>query len=264
MLLFTTLIFLRFPEFYGPVNVYIYKKKVEYACKVADKIVAISSQTRDDLVNFLHIDPNKIEVIYQSCNAIYHTRIENNVIQSLKSKYNLPEKYLLYVGTIEERKNLLNILKGIKEKEISMPLVVVGRKTDYFNKTIKPFLNENKMDGVIFPEKLSDQELAALYQNALCFIYPSFFEGFGIPILEALTSGIPVITSRGSCFEETGGQGSIYVDPHNPSEIGDAIIRITTDNALRNILIEKGIEHAKLFLPDAIALQFINLYKSLL
>lgn len=258
------LIFLRFPDLYGPINAYIYRKKVEYACKVADKIVAISSQTRDDLIHFLNVDPDKIEVIYQSCNPIYKKKIPDEEYQKIKFKYGLPDNYMLYVGTIEERKNLINILKALKTKKIGIPLVAIGRKTDYYYKTIKPFLEVNKIDIIIFPKEVNNDELPGLYQNALCFIYPSFFEGFGIPILEAITSGTPVITSKGGCFEETGGPGSIYIDPHNPDEIGDAILQVTGDQKLRSSLVEKGFKHASLFSSDRIARKYINLYKTLI
>jgi len=257
-------IFLRYPGYYNPVNVFIYRKKMEYACKAADIIVAISTQTKDDLVHFLDVDPQKIKVIPQGCNPVFQRRVSNEEFQIIKIRHKLPDKYLLYVGTIEERKNLINILKAIQGKQIEIPLVVIGRKTDYFHKTIKPFLAENRMDIIIFPEEVKNEELPALYQNALCLVYPSFFEGFGIPILEAITSGIPVITSKGGCFTETGGPGSIYIDPDSAEEIGDAILKISGDMKLRQDLIEKGSEYAKLFYPEKIARQYMNLYKSLL
>jgi glycosyltransferase involved in cell wall biosynthesis len=258
------LIFLRFPDFYNPINVFIYRKKLEYACKVADKIVAISSQTREDLIHFLNVNPKKIEVIPQSCNPGFQKTITNEEFQNIKVKHGLPDNYLLNVGTIEERKNLLNILKALNENGIEIPLVVIGRKTGYFHKTIKPFLLENKMNSIIFPEEVNDDELPALYQNALCFIYPSFFEGFGIPVLEAITSGTPVITSKGSCFEETGGPGSIYVDPHKPGEISDAILQISGNQKFRSALVKTGFEHAKLFSPEHIAKRYLDLYKTLI
>lgn len=258
------LIFLRYPEFYGKVDVFIYRKKMEYACRVADKIVAISTQTRDDLIQFLNVDPGKIEVIYQSCNLVFQKKITDSDYLNIKQKHNLPDNYLLYVGTIEKRKNLLNILKALKSKKIDIPLVAIGRKTEYYHKTIKPFLDENKMDIIIFPSEVNNDELPALYQNALCFVYPSFFEGFGIPILEAITSGIPVITSKGSCFEESGGPGSIYVDPHNPDEIGDAILKVAGSSEIRASMIKTGYEHARLFSSDVIAERYMDLYKKLL
>jgi glycosyltransferase involved in cell wall biosynthesis len=258
------LIFLRFPKFYGPINVFIYKKKMQYACRVADKIVAISSQTKEDLVNFLNVDSKKIEVIYQSCNVVYQQKRTIEESQKVRAKYGLPDKYLLYVGTIEERKNLLSIIKALKENEINIPLVVIGRKADYFHKTVNPYLVENKIESIIFPEKVTNDELPVIYQNALCFVYPSIFEGFGIPILEAIVSGIPVITSKGSCFEETGGPGSIYVDPYNPTEIGEAIQKVSENQELRSAMVNMGIEHAKQFTPEQIASDYMNLYKNLL
>jgi glycosyltransferase involved in cell wall biosynthesis len=258
------LIFYRYPEYYGQVNVYIYKKKLEYACRIADKIVAISTQTRDDLIHFVKADPGKIEVIPQSCNPCFHTKITKDDFQRVKIKYDLPDNYLLYVGAIEERKNLLGILEAMKKKGIRLPLVAIGNKTAYFHKIIRPFIINNGMDNIIFPEGINNDELPAVYQNALCFVYPSFYEGFGIPILEALTSGTPVITSKGSCFEETGGPGSVYIDPYKPDEIGDAILRISEDKEFRSEIINKGVRHAELFSPQNIARKYLDLYQSII
>jgi glycosyltransferase involved in cell wall biosynthesis len=258
------LIFLRYPEFYGTINVFIYKKKMEYACKIADRIVAISSQTKDDIISFLNVDPDKIVVIYQGCNNEFQKPIDPAQFNNLKERMQLPGQYLLYVGTIEERKNLLGILKALKAKNIKIPLVALGRKRDYYYEVVVPYIKENNIENVIFPEVISNDELPSLYHNALCLLYPSFFEGFGIPILEAITSGIPVITSKGSCFEETGGEGTIYVDPYNADEIGNAIIKVTEDEELRRMMISKGKEHAKQFAPEKIAIQYLELYKSLL
>ncbi|HOZ13512.1 MAG TPA: glycosyltransferase [Tenuifilaceae bacterium] len=258
------LIFLRYPEFYGKINVSIYKKKLVYACKVADRIVAISSQTKDDLINFLNVSPSKIDVIYQSCDVNFQKKFSEDELISVRQKYGLPEKYFLYVGTVEERKNLLNIVKALCEKHIELPLVVIGRKTKYFHNDVVPYIEQNNVKNIVFPSFVSNDDLPAVYQGALCFVYPSIFEGFGIPILEALTSGVPVITSKGSCFEETGGSHSLYVDPSSPEQIGDAIIRLIGDTNLRDLMVEKGYEHSKLFSPERIAEEFMRLYQDIL
>jgi glycosyltransferase involved in cell wall biosynthesis len=258
------LIFLRYPEFYGKVNVSIYKKKLVYACKVADRIVAISSQTKDDLINFLNVSPSKIDVIYQSCDVNFQKKCAEDELVDVRAKYGLPEKYILYVGTIEERKNLLNIVKALYEKHINLPLVVIGRKTKYFHNEVLPYIEQNNVKNIVFPSFVSNEDLPAVYQSALCFVYPSIFEGFGIPILEALTSGVPVITSKGSCFEETGGSHSLYVDPNSPEQIGDAILRLMGDANLRELMVAKGYEQAKLFLPERIAEEFMRLYQDIL
>lgn len=258
------LIFLRYPQFYGWINVYIYKQKLEYACRVADRVVAISSQTKDDLVNFLNVPLSKIDVIYQCCDVSFQHRHTEEELETVKQKYGLPNSYILYVGTVEERKNLLNIVKAIHEKNIDIPLVVIGRKTKYFHTEVIPYIQQNNVRNIVFPDFVPNEDLPAVYQGALCFVYPSIFEGFGIPILEALTSGVPVITSKGSCFEETGGSHSLYVDPGSSEQIADAIIRVVSNPDFRTEMVSQGYEHSKKFLPERIADQFMQLYHTIL
>lgn len=258
------LIFLRYPQFYGWINVYIYKRKLEYACRVADRVVAISSQTKADLVDFLSVPPSKIDVIYQSCDVSFQYRHTEEELEAVKQKYGLPSSYILYVGTVETRKNLLNIVKAIHENNIDIPLVVIGRKTKYFHAEVLPYIEQNNVCNIVFPQFVPNEDLPAVYQGALCFVYPSVFEGFGIPILEALTSGVPVITSKGSCFEETGGSHSLYVDPDSPDQIADAIIRVVNNPDLRAEMGSQGYEHSKKFLPERIVEKYMELYRELL
>jgi glycosyltransferase involved in cell wall biosynthesis len=258
------LIFLRFPEFYKWVDIKIYTWKVAHACKVADHIVAISLQTRNDLIEFLGISPDKISVIYQGCNPLFWKTYSNEFHQEIRMKFNLPEKYLLYVGTIEERKNLLGIIKAIHAKNINIPLVVIGRKTDLYYKSILDYLSANNLSNIIFLQGVSNTDLPVIYQNAECFIYPSFYEGFGIPLIEALVSKIPVITSINGCFAEAAGPGSIYVDPYDVEKLGDAIVEVLQSNNLRDKMIEIGTDFVKKFKDDLIAEKYINLYYSLL
>jgi glycosyltransferase involved in cell wall biosynthesis len=258
------LIFLRFPEFYNTIDAKIYYWKLAHACRVADHIVAISNQTKNDLVRFLLIPPNKITVIHQGCNQIFWKSFTKESFQAVRIKYNLPDRYLLYLGTIEERKNLLGIVKAMHIRNISIPLVVIGRKVDgYFQKVLN-YISVNKISNVIFTERISSQDLPGIYQNAECFIYPSFFEGFGIPLLEALVSKTPVITSRKGCFAEAAGPGSIYVDPYDPEEIGDAINKVISNEEIRNRMIAAGTAFAENFKDEVIAEKYNKLYRSLL
>ena len=258
------LIFLRFPEFYNPIDAKIYYWKLAHACRVADHIVAVSNQTKNDLVRFLMIPPEKISVIYQGCNPIFWKSFKKETLQDVRIKYNLPDRYLLYLGTIEERKNLLGIVKAMHLKNISIPLVVIGRKVDgYFQKVLN-YISVNKISNVIFTERISSQDLPGIYQNAECFIYPSFFEGFGIPLLEALVSGTPVITSRRGCFAEAAGPGSIYIDPYSPEEIGEAIIKVISKKEIRDEMIKVGYEYARNFKEENISKKYIKLYRDLL
>jgi glycosyltransferase involved in cell wall biosynthesis len=180
---------------------------------MADKIIAISEQTKRDIIEFLKVPESKIEVIYQGCHKAFKEQQSPELIQQTKEKYQLPERFILNVGTIEDRKNLLNVVKAISGTEI--PLVVVGRKTKYYQK-IETFLKKNKMEKqVLFLEGVSMDELAVIYKLADIFVYPSFFEGFGIPVIEALFSKTVVVTSNTSCLPEAGGKDSVYINPDN-------------------------------------------------
>lgn len=258
------LIFLRFPEFYNWIDVKIYYYKLVHACRVSDRIVAISSQTKSDLVRFLNIPERNITVILQGCNPYFWNKYSNEFWQEVKTKFNLPERYLLYVGTIEERKNLLSIIKAMQVANINIPLVVVGRRSDTYYKSVISYIYKHKLNNIVFPEQVKNIELPVIYQNAECFVYPSLFEGFGIPILEALVSGIPVITSNRGCFAEAGGPGSLYVDPYDVEKIGEAIQKVLKSKELRDKMISTGLEYANNFKDEIIAQKYMSLYHSVL
>lgn len=258
------LIFMRYPEFYKWIDATIYYKKLIHACSVSDHIVAISKQTKNDLVSYLNISPDKISVIYQGCNPHFWNSYSKEFFMEVRKKYHLPERYLLYVGTIEERKNLLGIVKAIQIKNIKIPLVVIGRKVELYYKSVLNYISANKLNNLIFVEGISNIELPVLYQKAECFIYPSFYEGFGIPLLEALVSKTPVITSKGGCFAEAAGPGSYYVDPLNSEMIGEAILDVVSNKGLRDKMITAGADYANNFKDDVIVQNYIDLYHSLL
>jgi glycosyltransferase involved in cell wall biosynthesis len=258
------LIFIRYPGYYHWFDAGIYTRKLIHACRICDRVVAISKQTREDLIDFLKVPPEKITVLYQGCNPRFSETLSDSYLLGIRKKYNLPARYLLYVSTLVERKNLLGLLKALNELKIDIPLVVIGRKTmPYYNK-IMDFITRHKMNNIMFPGAILNTELPAIYRNAECFIYPSFFEGFGIPVVEALVSGTPVITSKGGCFTEAAGPGSLYVDPANPGEIGNAIIEVVNNSNLRERMIQQGIAHAGNFSPEVIAGSYMDLYHSVM
>jgi len=258
------LIFLRYPEFYKWIDKKIYYWKLAHACRVSDSIVAISKQTKSDLVRFLNIRPDKISVIYQGCNSCFWDNYSEEFHMNVRTKFNLPDKYLLYVGTIEERKNLLGIVKAIHIKNIKLPLVIIGRKVDLYYRIVQNYISTHNLNNCIFLDNVLNLELPVIYQNAECFIYPSFFEGFGIPILEALVSKTPVITSIVSCFEEAAGPGSLYIDPHDSEKLGDAIKMVISDKALRDKMVSIGTDYAKIFVDEVVVNSYMKLYNSLL
>lgn len=254
------LIFLRFPNYYGVFDRNNYRKKVLAACKMADVIIAISNQTKNDLIELLNIDSAKIVVIYQSCQSVfwnYKTEADNSVI-NLK---NLPKNFILYVGTIEPRKNLLKLVESLKN--IDTHLVVVGKIKSTYGKQILESIAKNKLEKKItFVNNISNQQLAALYSNAICLVYPSSFEGFGLPILEALACNCPVITGNNSSLTEVGGEAAIYIDSHNIEEYKHAINNLLTSTENRNHLISHALNQAQLFLPKMWVQKTIQLYES--
>jgi glycosyltransferase involved in cell wall biosynthesis len=257
------LIFLRFPDLYKAFDRSIYKKKFKYACEIADLIIAISKQTANDIKQFFGIDESRIKVIYQGCNPVFRKELNNNERSQIINKYGFPESYILYVGTIEERKNLLAVLKAMNTGKIKLPLVVIGRKTSYY-KEVKKYVDSNKVKEIYFLESIVNEDLPAIYQQAELFVYPSVFEGFGIPVIESLYSKTPVITSKNGCFPEAGGPSSMYIDPHNVEELAETIKKVIGDHELRRKMINDGYNYACNFNDDIVAKNIINAYKQII
>lgn len=258
------LIFLRYPQYYPWFDRKIYELKVRYACKQADKIIAISEQTKRDLIYFLGVNESKIEVIYQSCDAQFAEKISNEAKDKIKKHYQLPEEYLLNVGTIQSRKNALLIVKALKELDSDIKLVLIGKESPYAE-IIKDYIRAKDLQNrVIFLKNVAFKDFPAIYQQAKVFIYPSEFEGFGIPIVEALNSGVPLIAAKGSCLEEAGGKDSIYIDPKNHIELAQKIKLVLTDNLQREKMIQSGYKHVEQFSNQIIAEKLIKLYQKII
>ena len=256
------LIFLRFPQFYSLFDRVVHRIKARHACGHADFIVAVSEQTRNDVIDFFDVSPEKVKVIYQGCQDVFKKRHSKDKVDEVRRKYRLPENYIFNVGTIEERKNILVGVKAMRN--IDSHLVVVGGETPYLQK-IKRYISQNGMEKkVSFLKNISNEELALLYQGAAVFIYPSLFEGFGIPIIEAIHSQTPVITSKGGCFSEAGGPGSIYVNPNDHQQLAFQIERLLNDESLRNNMIQSGLQHVEKFSDQNIAKNYMELYSMLL
>lgn len=254
-------IFLRYPELYDLSFRLIFKLKYAYACKVADRIIAISEQSKQDVMHYFKVPEEKIDVVYQGCNTAFYHAVSEDEKKRIRAKYKLPEQFILNVGTIEERKNLLSVFKGLKKAHLNTPVVALGRSTNYTDK-VKAFVKENKQQG-IFIHDADFKDFPAIYQMARCMAYPSVFEGFGIPILEALNSGTPVITTKGGVFPEVGGEAALYVDYGNEDEMAEALKQILQDEKLRNTLATKGKKQALKFREAEIAQNLMNVYRKL-
>lgn len=258
------LIFLRFPKYYHLIDRKIYKYKFRKACENSDKIIAISECTKRDIIQYFNISSDKIDVVYQGCDTSFTLPASEEKKREVRRDYRLPEHYILNVGSIEERKNVLLAVKAMAMLPKHIQMVIIGKRTKY-TEEIEEYVNGHGLrERVHILSNVPFDDLPAFYQLADIFVYPSRFEGFGIPIIEALNSGTPVIAATGSCLEEAGGPDSIYVDPDDVQGLANAFKLIYSDSAKRKEMIEKGLVFAKRFSERKQAEEIMNIYKELL
>jgi glycosyltransferase involved in cell wall biosynthesis len=258
------LIFLRYPQLYPSIDAFFYKLKTRYASRNADYIIAASEQTKRDIVEYYHIPEDKITVIYPCSDPIFYSGASIDASPFFKTK----RKYIISIGAITPRKNLMKTVQAfnlVKDKH-DLDLVVIGTAVGLgreYLKAIVKFIDENHLsDRVHFLENVPYKYVPDLCRNAELMVYPSQFEGFGMPIVEGLFSGIPVITSAGGCFPEAGGDAAIYVNPDNFEEIAGWIDKLMTSESLRNELIAKGLKYAEKFRRENIERDIVNFHRS--
>lgn len=246
------LIFLRKPQYYEPIDRLIYDYKSKYACKNADQIIAISEKTKQDIIELYNISPAKIEVIYQSCDDSFKVAASTTRKEEVRLKYALPDEYLLSVGTIEPRKNILAIVKAMPKINTKFKLIIIGKEKPYANKVKLEIEKLGLADRVIFLKDIPFKDLPSIYQMASLFVLPSYYEGFGIPIIEALYSKVPVVAATGSCLEEAGGPNSLYVNPDDFEGFATAINGVLADSWLQQEIKEKGLQYVQSFNNEVI------------
>lgn len=247
------LIFVHHPELYKAIDRTIYIKKYRTSCQRANRIIAISEQTKADLVSLWSIDPDKIDVVYQGCDPIFYDSVSSEQKEAVRAKYNIPQgEFILSVGSVEKRKNLMLTLKAMSAGGITTPLIVCGRWTPYKDE-LENYAKANGINHLVhFRNNIEFADLPAIYQMSSLLVYVSLFEGFGIPILEAMNSGTPVITSEGGVFPETGGDACQYVDSSSVEQMTAALERVMNDTTLREQMIARGRKYAINFREEAI------------
>ncbi|MFO7816934.1 MAG: glycosyltransferase family 4 protein [Thermodesulfobacteriota bacterium] len=261
------LIFMKLPHLYPVTDSLIYRVKYKASCNAADMVIAISESTKKDLIKYFGISEDKIRVVYQSCAPEFFKICPENIFRNTSRRYGLPDKFLLYVGSLARRKNVRKLVQAVCRLDANelLPLVLVGQgHKKYVHSIFKTAAEHGLEDKILHLKNVSNADLPALYQAAEIFIYPSLYEGFGIPVLEALASGTPVITSDNSCLREAGGPGSLYVNPASPDQIRDAVLKIMEDNKLREKMVEQGLSHAHGFKPEKTAENLIRVYREIL
>lgn len=259
------LIFIHTPQYYHWIDRQIYNFKFRRACRCADRVIAVSEYTKQEIMHYYHTPESKIDVVYQGCDPVFSQEIEEGKLQEVKARYQLPDKFVLYVGSIEERKNLMLVAKAMAElnRRAAIHVVAVGRRTAYVDQ-IQDFLKAQGIDHLFhFYHQVPYADLPAFYKWASTFAYPSRIEGFGIPLLEAISSGVPAIGCTGSCLEEAGGPNSIYVNPDDAKGMADAILRTCTDETLRQHMISEGKKYALNFSDEKLSNDLMKVYENL-
>jgi len=255
------LIFLKHAEQYPFVDRQVYKLKTKYATKHADKIIAVSNETKNDLMEFYGVTEEKIEVIYPLVDSAF----QKSEIRNWKSDLNLPKKYILNVGSFFPRKNQRTLIEAfdlIKDK-VEEDFVLVGGSGNMQSEIERLIAEKNLQERVKILSNVSNEDLPTIYRGASVFVFPSLYEGFGMPIVEALFSKMPVITTKGGCFEEAGGKDSLYINPNSAEEIANAILKVVNDEKLKAQMIENGFAHAQTMTGKIIAEKTMNVYKTL-
>ncbi len=248
-----------------------YKIVILTAIKRSEKIITVSKFTQTDIVQQFNVPKNKIIVTYEGVAASV-TKEQNRDVQKVLLCYNIKKPFLLYVGNAYPHKNLERLIKNfidIKNKYHELSLVLVG-KEDYFYKRLKRYADkicsekESSKDSIIFSGYVSDEDLKCFYQEALAYIFPSLYEGFGLPPLEAMSNGCPVISSNKASMPEILGEAALYFDPENDNEFKSIITKIINDKSLREGLIAKGYKQIEKYNWLQCASQTFKLYQDIL
>lgn len=258
------LAFIRYPQFYKAIDRLLYRKKYGASARHADRVITVSEATRRDVIDIFGVEEERVTTVYQGCSEAF-SRITPEETQASRSLFALPRRYILFVGSIEERKNLgliVEALSLLQDKELH--LVAVGRKTPYTQLVLERARRLGVLSRLHLLHGVSGGNLPGIYAGAEVFVYPSRFEGFGIPIIEALSAGVPVIGATGSCLEEAGGPSSLYTDPTDASMLATLIDRVVIDISLRKKMIEDGLHYVQRFTPKRIAKDLSAIYEEVL
>ncbi len=245
--LITDLAVFRMPEAYQTSRVLLWKMQYRVLCRRARHFLAISEDTKKEMTAILGVPPEKISVIPCAAQSTVHMICDKATLQTFRNKYHLEDDYILFVGNFNPRKNLERLIRSFDrmKKESSLPheLVIAGRPGWKFNAE-DALRDVEAIDAVRFIGYVPDEDMAALYSAASLFVFPSLYEGFGIPVVEAQTCGVPVLASNRGALPEAGGDGALYVDPEDESAIARNMLDLLTNTELREDLINKGFQNA--------------------
>jgi len=244
------------------------KRKLPEDVRKASLIIAVSQSAKNDIVKFLDIPGEKIRVIYNGVDHSFRFIRDSEALEQIKRKYHLPERFILYVGAIQPRKNIAGLIKAyhllVQKPDFKHHLVIAGgvgwKKGEIYRLVEELDLRK----WITFTGAILPADLPILYNLSEAFLFPSFYEGFGLPVLEAMACGVPVVTSNVSALPEVAGDAALYVNPHAVDEMAEGILRILSDEDLRKRCITKGLQQAKLFTWERCAAETLQAFKETL
>lgn len=256
--------YIRYPETMSKTNYNIHRKNLQRSCRDADFILTVSQNSKNEIMEFMNVSPDKIDIASPAVDTnIFHPIKDCGWI---KDKYKIPGGYILYFGTLEPRKNITSIIKAFKtvsEKNADINLVLAGQKGWMYEEIFRLIQDLHLQDRVVFTGYVPEEDAPALYSCAEAFVFPSLYEGFGMPPLEAMACGTPVIVSNTSSLPEVVGDAGILVDPHDIENISFEMDRLINDSEVRKTLSEKGLEQSRKFTWEDSARKVIEVYNRL-
>ena len=259
------LVFEKYVETMESKNRESFKRSFYKSVKRADQIITISESSKNELVEILKVPENKIHIVQPGIDFQKFNTKNSEVTKNVILKYSLPEDYILYLGTLEPRKNISSIIRAYgslrNNNKITEKLVIAGKKGWLFSEIFDLIKSLDLGNEVILTDYVDESDKPAIYQNAKLFVFPSLYEGFGMPILEAMAAGIPVITSNTSAMPEVVGDAAILVNPLSIEEISEAMLELMNNDKLSNELISKGFDQCKKFTWSNSANKLVEIYK---
>ncbi len=258
------LIFKFFPEYHLPLNRAFLGLMLPRFLRRADAIIAVSECTKRDAIRLYHLPPEKITVIYEGVDPALRPVEDKNLIEQARARYAHDQPFVLYLGTIEPRKNLIALIdavRALRARGLPHRLLIAGRKGWLYQATFDHVTRTGMSEAVVFLDYVPDAELPALFAACDAFVFPSLYEGFGLPPLEAMACGAPVVCSNTSSLPEVVGEAAVLFDPRDVGEIAGAIERVVSDVALRDELRAKGIAQAAKFSWERAARETLAVYE---
>ena len=253
-----------FPGVHDKIYSFYLRNMLSVTCRKIDRIITVSEASKRDVIRLFKVPENRIRVIYSAVEDIFRPVDDPEMIKRIVRKYGLVKNFILYVGTLERRKNVTSLIKAYgklrKNKQISRQLAVVGKKGWRYPDIAKAIRNSDFERDILLAGYVPDEDLVYIYNAADLFVYPSLYEGFGFPPLEAMACGTPVITSHVTALPEVVGDAAILVDPEDIDGLAEAMHDVLSQNSLRLKLIEKGLERVKHFSWENVAKKTLSVY----